>query len=257
MLLLIGLGLDKNDISTKSMEMLEKADRILLDRYTNPISEEYIASISHHTGKEVELLHRSDLEENAAKTIERAKREDIAILVAGDPLIATTHHTLLDLAKKLDIETRVFHSSSIFSAAIGECGLDIYKFGPTTTIPFWSENYKPVSFLDVIELNKANKQHSMILLDYDYKNERKMTLEEAISLLLKANKGKRQPPINGNTKLLILGDIGKEGQRIAYVTFETINEKAYRAFSGKTLTLIFPGELNFAEEEAISKFFLN
>ncbi len=250
MLFLIGLGLDKGDISARALAQLKKCNKILLDPYTNRVSDDYIKYIEEETGKKVEPLTRSDLEEKAKETIKAAKDEDIAIIVSGDPLIATTHHTtLLDLAVSEGIKAKVFHASSIFSAAIGISGLDIYKFGPTTTIPFWSERYKPTSFIDVIKKNIENGEHTLVLLDYDYKNERGMSLQEAFDLLEKARSAKGVKL----EKILVLGDIGKESEEIAYGNMQSLMGISGR-FDGKVLSLIIPSHLNFSEEEALSKY---
>lgn len=254
MLYLVGIGLGIGDISARGMDTIGKSSRLFLDQYTNFIPDEELKSMNSAFGKEPELLERSDLEENAAKTIEKAKSENIVILVPGDPLIATTHHTILDTAKKLGIKYEIIHCVSIFSAAIGESGLDIYRFGPTTTIPFWTDKYKPVSFIDVIAQNFNNNQHTLILLDYDYKNRKRMTLVEAIQFLHKADESTGRNLIKKETKILILGNVGKVNQSIHYVAIDEMNKEVLKEFLDKTLSLIFPAKLNFAEVEALSKF---
>ncbi len=250
MLFLIGLGLDKGDISEKGLQTIKRASKLFIDPYTNLVSDDYIIYLEEKTGKKVEKLSRSDLEENAIKIVDLAKNEDVAVLVSGDPLIATTHHTILDLAKSKNVEAKVIHSSSIFSAAIGESGLDIYRFGPTTTIPFWSEKYKPVSFIDVIKRNIDNNEHTLVLLDYNYKEKKPMPIEEAISLLQKAEE---QRGINLIKKILVLADLGKEDQKIFFGTIEAILSKK-EILKGKVISIIIPSNPNFAEEEALSKY---
>lgn len=253
MLFLIGLGLSKGDVSLKGLNIAKNADKLLLDPYTNKIEDEYIKFLEEETGKKILLLERSDLEENAGKTIEEAENKNIAILVSGDPLIATTHHTILDLAMKKRIKTSIIHSSSIFSAAIGVSGLDLYRFGPTTTIPFWSEKYKPTSFLDVIEKNIKNNEHTLVLLDYNYKQGRGMSLEEALSLLEKAEEAKGIKIID---KMLVLANVGKEDEDIVYADKNSLI-KIKKRFNGKILSLIIPSNPNFAEEEALSKYVIS
>ena len=60
-------------------------------------------------------------------------------------MIATTHSEMLIEAKKSGIKTTVIHSSSILSAAPGIAGLQAYKFGKVTTIPFTEKNFFPHS----------------------------------------------------------------------------------------------------------------
>ncbi|MGC8889024.1 MAG: diphthine synthase [Candidatus Micrarchaeia archaeon] len=253
MLFLVGLGLERGDISEKALEVIRRASRLMLDPYTNRIDNDYIEYLEAKTGKKLLRLSRSDLEENAYETIKNAKNEDIAILVPGDPLIATTHHTILDLAKKNGIEVKVFHAPSIFTAAIGESGLDIYRFGPTTTIPFWSKKYKPISFIDTIDKNLKNNEHTLVLLDYNYKEEKAMSLEEALALLEVAE---RERGVSLPQKIIVLADIGKASQDIAFGERAVLARMSKR-FTGKIISLIIPSNPNFAEEEALSKYIIS
>jgi len=250
LLFLIGLGLCEGDISLRAIEIAKKADKLFLDPYTNRVSSNYINYLEKVLGKEIAKLGRSDLEENANATIEYAKNAIVVIFVMGDPLIATTHNTIINLARKMSIAVRVIHAPSIFTAAIGESGLDIYRFGPTTTIPFWSENYKPVSFIDVINKNLQNNQHTLVLLDYNYKEDRAMSLGEAIDLL---NKAQEERKINIVQKMLVLADVGKESEDIVYADINTLYKISER-FKGKLISLIIPSNPNFAEAESISKY---
>ncbi|MDE1761955.1 MAG: diphthine synthase [Candidatus Micrarchaeota archaeon] len=254
MLFLIGMGLNYDDIPYSAIDTITSADEVLVDQYTNFIPEEALESIKTRLKINLRLLSRSELEENAKGTIAKAASSSIVILVPGDPLIATTHHTILDLAHKMGIEYRVFHAPSIFSAGIGESGLDIYKFGPTTTITFWSEKYKPTSFIDVAKRNVENGQHTMMLFDYHYQEKRRMRLGEAIVLLHAADEQRKAGVMTQDRKLLILGDIGKDTQLIRYVAFGGIGKEVLREFEGKTLTIVVPAKPSFAEEEALTKF---
>jgi len=49
---------------------------------------------------------------------------DVALLVIGDPLGATTHTDIILRAKSLDIPFRVVHNASIMNA-VGVCGLQV------------------------------------------------------------------------------------------------------------------------------------
>ena len=253
MLIIIGLGLEKGDLSVRALEAAAASDRLYIEQYTAFISAEYISFLKRETGKEIVELGRPDLEENSGILISAAKQENIAILVPGDPLIATTHHaTLLDTAKKQDVECRIFHASSIYSAAVGESGLDVYKFGPAVTIAYWSDKYKPTSFLDRIESNIKNNSHTLVLLDLNQKEKKPMSLAEAMELLRSAGMGKEGSVIRNDLRVLIMGNVGKEDQKTAYVTLgETA--RVSDVFDGKMLVLIIPAEMSFAEQESISR----
>jgi diphthine synthase len=250
---LVGLGIDKGDISLKAVDFLKKCDIIMIDTYTSNIPDEYLDLIKNQTGKELKLLERKELEDQIKETLEPAKKQNLALLVGGDPLIATTHTIIISAARKMDIDTIIFHSSSILSAAIGESGMSTYKFGSVTTIPFWSDNYKPVSFLETINANLSRELHSFVLLDYDSLQRRSMMPDQAISLLVEADKQKGFGIIDSNREIIILGNIGKSDQKIRLVKIADV-PKVSKEFSNMLVSLIIPAKMSFPEIEASNGF---
>lgn len=249
MLVLAGLGLEKGDISLRSLDYLKKCKVVYLDSYTSFVSGEYLSFLSDMLGKKVLPIGRKDLEDNVWDTIRAAEGSDIGIVVGGDPLIATTHKIIISEAQRHGIRTVVLHSSSVFSAAIGESGLDFYRFGPTVTLPFWSENYKPVSFLKSIEKNLENGEHTLLLLDIR-KPGTPMTLSEAVEILgnaIKASGGSRL----GNVRLMVMADAGKESAAMLSATLDELSVYDGSRFSGKALCIIVPAKISFAEKEAL------
>ena len=49
--------------------------------------------------------------------------------------------------------------------AVGCIGLQVYRFGETISIPFFTENWRPYSFYHKILINRKNNQHTLLLLD--------------------------------------------------------------------------------------------
>lgn len=78
-------------------------------------------------------------------------------------LRATTHTDLILRAVKKGIDYKIVHNASIITAA-GCCGLQLYDFGATVSIPFWTDTWKPDSFLDKIIENKKRGLHTLCLL---------------------------------------------------------------------------------------------
>ncbi len=105
------------------------------------------------------------------------------MLIEGDPLIATTHKILFIEAKKQNVKINIIHSSSIITAVIGESGLDFYRFGAICTIARWTEHYKPISFYETIEKNINSNLHSLLLFDFDEKNQTSIELKEVLKIL--------------------------------------------------------------------------
>ncbi len=251
MLFLIGLGLDLGDISMNGISAIRASDELLLDSFTSSVSREYRDYLEAASGKQIKVLSRSDMEENAKSTISAAKEKNIAILVPGDPLTATTHHLILDLSKQMGIDYKIIHSSSIFTAAIGESGLDIYRFGPTATIPFWKRHYEPTSFLEVIKKNMENGFHTLVLLDFNQAEGKSMSAAEACDIIEKAQE-KAGKVIENDTPVLLLSDIGRSSSNIVYTTFQKL--KSAGNTSAAMNCLIVPSNPNFAEEEAMKKY---
>ncbi|MHB1829921.1 MAG: diphthine synthase [Candidatus Micrarchaeaceae archaeon] len=253
MIALIGIGLGARDISIKAIDFIKSADIVIMDGYTSTIRQESIEFIIKETGKVPKKEPRSSFEENLKETIKTAGGKAMAILVIGDPLIATTHHIILDEAKRQGIETAVFHSSSIFSAAIGESGLDIYKFGPSTTVPFWSEHYEPTSFIDAIAKNRKNGEHTLLLLDIDKDGARPMGIGEALKIIAAAQEKQGSRIIADEDRIIVLADVGREGQKIFISKFSGILSRE-EELTGRTISLIVPAGLNFAEDEATGRY---
>jgi len=64
------------------------------------------------------------VEQKADEILNNANKDDIVLLVVGDPFGATTHADILLRAKDLNINTKVVHNASIINA-IGCCGLQV------------------------------------------------------------------------------------------------------------------------------------
>ena len=80
--------------------------------------------------------------------------EDVALLVVGDPFSATTHTDLQLRAAEAGVTVEVVHNASVMTA-IGACGLQLYRFGETISIVFFTDTWRPDSFYDKIKSNRA------------------------------------------------------------------------------------------------------
>ncbi|MCL5239274.1 MAG: diphthine synthase [Candidatus Marsarchaeota archaeon] len=252
MLFLIGLGLGNKDLSALALEEIKEADALFLESYTAFIPKEYADFIERQAGRKPTPLVRKDLEDGLAKTVAAAKGAKVVILVPGDPLIATTHGIILNEAKRQGIECRVIHAPSVFSIAIGESGLDVYKFGPTVTIPFWSERYRPTAFIDAIERNLRNGQHTLVLLDIEHKSFRPMKIEEAAGIISKATSGMKGAQLNSEKEIMILANLGRDDKMIVRSKIGELTQHAAE-LEGKVLSLVIPAEMSFAERESFDR----
>ena len=186
MLALIGIGLaEPGDVTVKGYNIAKQSDKIYLESYTSKLACSH-EELEKFYGKKILLANRTFVEDGK-KLLEEAKKENVALLVIGDPLCATTHWDILTRAKELGIPTRVVNNASIMSA-IGSTGLQVYKFGKTTSIPFPVEKFEPETAYDIILQNKAIGAHTLVLLDLRPEEKKYMSVNEAIEILRKIDR---------------------------------------------------------------------
>jgi diphthine synthase len=250
-LIFIGLGLyDERDISVKGMEVAKQCDKLFAEFYTAKLTGTSIEMLQKTIGKEVTVLNREDFEKGDI-IIETAKNENVGILVAGDPMTATTHIALRLRAKKEGFKTVVVPAASIITAAPALLGLHIYKFGRTTTIAYPKENFFPTSPYDVIKGNLENDLHTLVLLDIHEEEKQYMRGNEALELLLKMEEERKDGVFSRDTLVCILGNVGSENP----VTRSGFVKDLQDGDFGKGLhCLIIPGKLHFMEAEALVEF---
>ncbi len=243
MLHLIGTGIWRwDDISVRGIEICRRADAIYLDEYTRRFDEAELEKLKAHIGKEIISANRKELEENLG-FLERAKEEEIVLLVPGDPLLATTHITVLSEARKKGIDAEVVHGSNIHAALIGEAGLHIYKFGGSCTIPMKEKGIKPYSTYDKIAENMKRGLHTLVFFDTD--PIREMPMREAIGILEEIESEKGLNVCGGENWIIIGCRIGSTEQKLIYGMIKQIKQIDFKG----PCAAIFPGKLHFSEEE--------
>ncbi|XP_061539784.1 diphthine methyl ester synthase isoform X3 [Phycodurus eques] len=170
MLYLVGLGLgDALDITVKGLQVVRKCSRVYLEAYTSMLTVGKDA-LEEFYGKEVVLADRELVEQEAERILEHAKDADVAFLVAGDPFGATTHSDLALRAVRAGIPYQVVHNASVITA-VGCCGLQLYNFGETVSLVYWTDSWRPESFYDKILQNRAAGLHTLCLLDIKVKEQ--------------------------------------------------------------------------------------
>jgi diphthine synthase len=241
MLSLIGLGLNnERSITLEGLEECRKSDKIYLEVYTSKWAGS-LEELAKVIGEEIIKVKRIDLEEESKRIIHEAKEEKISILVIGDPLVATTHSTLLLEARKAGIKTKVIHNASIYSS-VGETGLHLYKFGATVTIPFpeKTNNQFPEAMYQTIENNQNHGLHTLCLLDLISEEEKYMTPRKAMEILLESEN------IREEDEIVVVGRIGNENSSIVFGKIKDLIEKD---FGEPPFVLILLGKLHFTEKE--------
>jgi len=247
----IGLGLyDEKDISLKGIETLKKCEKVYLENYTSVLSCS-VEKLENFYNKKIIPASRELVEKKAEETILKdALKKDTAFLVVGDPMSATTHIDLMMRAKQKKIKCAIIHNASVFSA-VGITGLQVYKFGKTTSIPFPEEKWHPETPYDVIKENKKMGLHTLVLLDLRPKEKRFMAVNDAIKYLFEIEEKRKENVFTKTTKCLGCARLGSEKPSILYGMASEIAKKNF----GKPMhCLIIPGKLHFAEQEAVERF---
>jgi diphthine synthase len=233
MLYIIGLGLNPNSISKEGLDTIKKCKKIYLENYTVDFPYD-VGALNGLFDKKIFPADRDFVE--SLEIIDEAKRKDVALLVYGSPLTATTHITLIQEAKESGTKCKIIHSSSILDA-VAETGLQLYKFGKTASMPAWDseKNFTPESFMDIVKENKSIEAHTLILIDIGLDS--KKALEE---LDVSAK--------NKNVKLdkIIIGQaLGTKNSRTYYGNLEDLVEKEIL----KPFCIIIPEKLHFVEKD--------
>lgn len=240
-LYMIGIGLhDEKDITVKGLEAVRKCSLVFLEYYTSKLAIS-IESLERFYGKKLIAADRDLIESRAeAEILEKAIDEDVALLVIGDPLGATTHTDIMLRAKGMGADVIVIHNASVLTA-VGLTGLELYKFGKITSIPFYNDKVRAP--IEVLAMNEDNGLHTLFLLDLDPANDKFMTVPEACSYLKN----------NGVTKeKLCIGCAGL-GADAPEIKVATLDEMIGMQFTLLPQCLIIPGLLHFVEEEALDK----
>ncbi|MBT3304628.1 diphthine synthase [Candidatus Woesearchaeota archaeon] len=240
MLNIIGIGLkDEKSITLEGLELIKDSDVLYLETYTSKLTNATITDLEKFYKKKIIKADREVVEKQAETTILKdAKTKKVSFLVMGDPFSATTHMDLLQRAREKKIKVNIINNVSILNA-IGIVGLELYKYGKTTSIPFDNENV--TSPLDVYEKNKEIGLHTLFLLDLRPEENKYMSCKEATDYLIRCG-------LNKTTLVISCAQIGSNNPVI-----RTSKVKDVKLINKYPQCLIIPGNLHFVEEELISQ----
>lgn len=246
-LYMIGIGLwDEKDITVKGVEAIKKCSKVFLENYTSKL-EVSIDKLEKFHGKKIILADRELVEKHNYEILEPAKQECVSFLVIGDVFSATTHTDLYLTAIKEGINVIVINNASILNV-VGIVGLELYKYGKTTSIPFHNKDVEAP--YDVVKQNKKNKLHTLLLLDIDAEHHKHMTVKEAIEYLLRVEDKRKEKVFTNSTPCVGVARLGSEKPKIISGTAGQL----LKADFGEPLhSLIVPGELHFVEEDALKQ----
>ena len=247
-LVFIGLGLfDEQDLTLRGLTELQSSDQIYAEFYTSKLQKFNQKQFEQQIGKKISVLSRQETEDGKI-ILDSAANKKTSFIVCGDPMMATTHVDLRVRAIQQGIKTKIIHNASIITAAPGLIGLQNYKFGRTTTLAYPEGNYFPMSPYEVIAENKKNNMHSLILLDIQQENNRYMTANDGLDLLMQMEDHFKKKIITPDTIVCVIAQAGSD-QPI--VLADTITNLQTKEFGPPLHTLVLPGDLHFMEIEAL------
>lgn len=236
MLYLIGLGLNQNSISKEGMEALKKCKRVYLENYTVDFPYTKI-QLEEKIGKKVIPADRTKVED--LSIVDESRKLNVALLVYGSPLTATTHITLIDECRIAKIKYRLIYNASIFDA-IAETGLQLYKFGKVASMPGWKKSYTPDSFMNIVKENNSINAHSLILVDIG------LPFNDALKQL-KISAENHEIKLG---KIVVCQAMGSKDRKIVY---RKVDDMAGFEIN-PPYCIILPSKTHFVEKEVLNSF---
>jgi len=244
----VGLGLhDERGVTIEGMSHIVDADIAFAELYTSSLAEGSLQRLASSTHKNIELLDRAAIEDGT-HILEQASAKKVVLLVAGDPMAATTHIELRVRAIAQGTETRVIGGVSALTAVPGLLGLQQYKFGRTVTLPFPQEGYSPTSPYELMGKNLEIGLHTMVLLDIDAENDRWMTAAEGFHLLLDMERRVGKKIISEDTLACV---VARAGSPDCVVRAGKISDLKDFGFGKPLHSIVIPGDLHFMELDAL------
>ena len=150
-------------------KIVQSADVVYLEAYTSVLEGAIIDPArlqkAYKLNEPIQVAYRHTVEDEADDLlVEAARKKSIVLLVVGDPVCATTHTDLLLRCREKKVPFQTIHNASIMGVA-GACGLQLYNFGQTISIPFFEGTNPPTSFYPKIQYNRRGSMHTLCLLD--------------------------------------------------------------------------------------------
>jgi diphthine synthase len=244
MLTFVGLGLyDERSVTVEGREAIRRADRVFAEFYTSRLVGTIHADLEAFHGAEIDVRDRAGVEEDPGPILDAAEDGDAVFCTAGDTMISTTHVDLRLRAHERGIETRVVHGTTAETAAASLTGLQNYRFGKATTLPFpYGSVRVPGSVTDTIDANRERGLHTLVFLDIKAEREtdRFMTADTAAGLLAGAHEDR------------LAVAVCRAGSPEPVVAADRLSALADREFGDPLHLLVVPGELHHLEAEALA-----
>jgi diphthine synthase len=267
MLTFVGLGLyDERSVTLEGRDAIQEADRVFAEFYTSRLAGATVDDLEAFHDVDIEVRDRTGVEQDPDPVLGAAETGDAVFLTAGDTMISTTHVALRLRAAERGLETRVVHGTTAEAAAASLTGLQNYRFGKATTLPFpyahggraakaadgeRAESASvPGSVVDTVTTNRERGLHTLVYLDIkvgtgprepDPDHEEYMTGDYAAGLLAE----ELGPDAVGVV-------VARAGGQDPVVAADRLEALADREFGDPLHLLVVPGDLHVVERDALS-----
>jgi diphthine synthase len=246
MLTFVGLGLyDERSVTVRGREAIAAADRVFAEFYTSHLAGATVADLEASHGVTVELRDRAGVERDPEPILAAATGGEAVFLTGGDPMVSTTHADLRLRAEHRGIDTRVVHGTTAQTAASSLTGLQNYRFGKATTLPFdhsTGADGVPDSVLGTVRANRERDLHTLCYLDIDREREAFMTGAEAAGLLA--------GPLDDPLGVVV----ARAGSDEPTVRADRLSALAADSFGAPLHLLVVPAGLHPIERDALAAF---
>lgn len=256
MLYLVGAGIYDTFEMCNSISILKSCDRIYLESFTSPISDNFIEILKTtiEPEKKIEFVKRWFVEDGR-QILDESKTLNVGLISYGDPTIATTFTELRIRAIKNNIDVKVVHAASGITSLVGECGLQIYKIGKLVTM--MEERQSAISVYSTVFSNLNLNCHTIILTEYRQGDDGTVFFlkpNNVMSRLLDVEKDIMYGFVSEDSFLIILSRIGTDEQKIFSGKIKSLLELDY---GNGPHAIIFPSKFHFTEEDAILNLTVN
>ena len=248
MLTFVGLGLyDERSITVEGREALQTATDVYAEFYTSKLIGTSTQKLEYYHDVDVQVLDREAVEQEPDSILDAAEDGDVAFVTAGDTMVSTTHVDLRLRAEERGIHTRVIHGTTAQTAASSLTGLQNYRFGKATTLPFEAAHGGegvPDSVVETIAENRDRGLHTLVYLDIKvddphWEGDREfMTADHAAALLAD----------HFDTLAVV---VARAGSANPVVEADSLDVLAEREFGGPLHLLVVPGTLHDMERDAL------
>jgi len=245
MLTFVGLGLyDERSVTVEGRGAIRDADRVFAEFYTSRLVGATLEELEAFHDATIEVRDRAGVEEDPGPILRAAEDGDAVFCTAGDAMISTTHVDLRLRAHERGIDTRVVHGTTAAAAAASLTGLQNYRFGKATTLPFpYGSTRVPQSVTDTIDANRERGLHTLVFLDIkaERDTDRFMTADLASELLAEAYEDR------------LAVAVCRAGSPEPVVAADRLSSLADREFGDPLHLLVVPGDLHHVEREALAE----